>query len=79
MVLPKPVRDKLQLAPSDQLELGISDDKIPLRPLRGTAQLRKKCGGWVFHSGEPLAASTVEETIEQIRRARDFRNVGKSH
>lgn len=79
IVLPKPVRDKLQLAPGDQLELEISDDKITLRPLRGTAQLRKKCGVWVFHSGEPLAASTVEETIEQIRRERDLHNVGKRH
>jgi hypothetical protein len=31
----------------------------------------------VFHSGEPLAASTVQETIEQIRRDRDEQHLGK--
>jgi AbrB family looped-hinge helix DNA binding protein len=42
IVLPKPVRDKLQLAAGDQLELESVDDRIMPRPLRGTAQLRKK-------------------------------------
>jgi len=79
IVLPKPVRDKLQLAPGDELELESLDDRITLRPSRGTAQLRKKRGVWVFHSGEPLAASTVEETIEQIRHERNEQNLGKSH
>jgi hypothetical protein len=36
-----PVRDKLQLAAGDQLELESVDDRIMLRPLRGTARLRK--------------------------------------
>lgn len=79
IVLPKPVREKLQLAPGDELELESLDDGITLRPLRGTAQLRKKRGVWVFHCGEPLSASTVEETIEQVRRERDDRNLGQSH
>lgn len=79
VVLPKPVREKLRLAPGDELELKTTDDQITLRPLRGTAQLRKKCGVWVFHSGEPLSASAVEETIEQIRRERDERNTGRRH
>ncbi len=39
IVLPKPVREKLQLAPGDELELESLDDRITLRPLRGTAQL----------------------------------------
>ena len=75
IVLPKPLRDKLQLTPGDQLELESLDDRITLRPVRGTAQLRKKRGVWVFHCGEPLAASTVQETIEQVRRERDAHNV----
>jgi AbrB family looped-hinge helix DNA binding protein len=79
IVLPKPLREKLQLAPGDELELESQDDRITLRPLRGTAQLRKKRGVWVFHSGEPLSASMVEETIQQIRRERDDRNLGRSH
>lgn len=78
IVLPKPVRDKLQLAPGDELELETLGDQITLRPLRGTAQLRKELGVWVFYSGEPLSASTVEETVERIRRERDERNLGRS-
>ena len=71
VMLPKPVREKLQLSAGDELELESLDDRITLRPLRGTAQLRKKRGVWVFNSGEPLSAATVQETIEQVRRERD--------
>jgi AbrB family looped-hinge helix DNA binding protein len=78
IVLPKPVREKLRLSPGDELELESLDDGITLRPLRGTAQLRKKRGVWVFRSGEPLSAATVQETIDQVRRERDDLNLGKS-
>src|SRR5216684_7234796 len=78
IVLPKPVREKLQLSAGDELELESLDDRVTLRPLRGTAQLRKKRGVWVFNSGEPLSASTVDETLEQVRRERDDRSLGKS-
>jgi AbrB family looped-hinge helix DNA binding protein len=77
IVLPKPVREKLQLAPGDELELESHDDRITLRVSRGTAQLRKKRGVWVFHCGEPLSASRVQETLEQVRRERDDRNLGQ--
>jgi len=77
IVLPKRVRDKLQLAAGDQLELDSVDDRITLRPLRGTAQLRKKRGVWVFRCGEPLSTATVEETVELVRRERDERNLGR--
>jgi AbrB family looped-hinge helix DNA binding protein len=78
ILLPKPVREKLQLSAGDELELESLDDRISLRPLRGTAQLRKKRGVWVFRSGEPLSAATVQETLEQVRRERDDQNLGKS-
>ena len=77
IVLPKPVRDKLQLAPGDELELESSEDRITLRPVRGTAPLRKKHGVWVFHSGEPLSATTVEETIDKVRHEREARILGR--
>jgi AbrB family looped-hinge helix DNA binding protein len=77
IVLPKSVRDKLQIAPGDQLTLESDDDRIILRPSRGSAQLRKKRGVWVYHSDEPLSAATVEETIERVRRDRDDHNLGK--
>jgi AbrB family looped-hinge helix DNA binding protein len=77
IVLPKLVRDRLQLAPGDELELESIDDRVVLRPRRGGAQLRKKHGVWVFHGGEPLAAATVEETIRQVRQERDDQNFGR--
>jgi AbrB family looped-hinge helix DNA binding protein len=78
IVLPKPVRQKLQLTAGDQLDLETVEDRITLRPLRGTAALRKKRGVWVFHSGEPISAATVQGTVEEIRRDRDDRNLGKA-
>jgi AbrB family looped-hinge helix DNA binding protein len=77
IVLPKPVRDQLQLAPGDQLSMESDDDRIVLRPSRGTAQLKKKRGVWVYHSGEPLTAATVDETLQRVRRERDEHNLGK--
>jgi len=70
VVLPKPVRDELQLAAGDSLELESSEDRIVLRPVRGTAGLRKKQGIWVFRTGEPISAESVNKTIRQIREER---------
>jgi len=78
IVLPKWVWEKLRLSPGDELELESLEDRIVLRPLRGTAQLRKKRGVWVCSSGEPLSAATVDKTIEQVRRERDNRSLGQS-
>ena len=77
IVLPKPIRDKMQLNAGDQLKIETDEDRIILRPARGTAQLRKKRGIWVYHSGEPLSAATVDETLERVRRERDEHNLGK--
>lgn len=70
VVLPKPVRDELQLSAGDSLELESSEDRIVLRPVRGTAGLRKKQGIWVFRTGEPISAESVNKTIRQIREER---------
>jgi len=70
VVLPKPVRDELQLAAGDSLELESSEDRIVLRPVRGTAGLRKKQGIWVFRTGQRISAGAVNETIRQIREER---------
>lgn len=78
VVLPKPVRQRLQLEAGDRLELEAEDDKITLRPVRGTAQLKKKRGVWVFGCGEPIPAATVQDIVERGRRERDDRNSGRS-
>lgn len=77
IVLPKPVRDELQLQAGDTLELESCGDTITLRPARGNGRLRKKHGVWVFRSEEPLTEEIVERTAREIRRERDERIWGK--
>ena len=77
IVLPKALRDELQLEAGDTLEVESSGDEITLRPMRGHAQLRKKHGVWVYRSGEPLSQAEVEETVQQIRQERENHNLGK--
>ena len=77
IVLPKPLRQELQLAPGDVLEAETSGEQITLIPLRGTAGLHKKHGVWVYRAGEPLADAVVQETLRQVRRERDEENLGK--
>jgi AbrB family looped-hinge helix DNA binding protein len=76
IVLPKPLRDELQLQAGDTLELESSGEKIILRPLRGNAQLHKKHGVWVYRAGELLTQATVEKTIQQLRELREAPNLG---
>jgi AbrB family looped-hinge helix DNA binding protein len=71
IVLPKPLRDELQLEPGDTLEIESIGEEITLRPLRGQAQLRKKQGVWVFRTGEPLSASETEKVVRQVRHERE--------
>jgi AbrB family looped-hinge helix DNA binding protein len=77
VVLPKPVRDDLQLQPGDLLEVESSEQEIILRPLRGGLPLRKKQGIWVFRAGEPLRAEAVSRVIKEVRRERERSNTGE--
>lgn len=70
IVLPKPVRDELQLSPGDALQLDTNGEEVTLRPVRENPPLRKKRGVWVYSAGEPLAASVVNETARHIRSER---------
>jgi AbrB family looped-hinge helix DNA binding protein len=79
VVLPKPVRDDLQVGPGDSLELESSQEQIILRPLRGTMPLRKKKGIWVFRTGEPLSADTVNQVMKEVRHERERSNLGVIH
>lgn len=69
VVIPKKVRDRLQLAPGDSLELETAGDQITLRPARSTGGTRKEKGIWVHHSEIPLTQSTAE-LIDQAREER---------
>ncbi len=77
VVIPKPLREELQLEPGDALEMESTGEQITLRPVRGTGPLTKEHGVWVFHSGQPLPASATEETLDLLREERDLANLGK--
>jgi AbrB family looped-hinge helix DNA binding protein len=77
IVLPKPVRDELQLAPGDALELESSGEEITLRLRRGHAPLRKKRGVWVYSAGEAISDTVVQKTLKQVRREREDEILGK--
>jgi AbrB family looped-hinge helix DNA binding protein len=72
VVLPKPVRDEMQLRAGDSLELESSEDRIVLRPRRGGVGLHKKQGIWVFSTGEPISAEATDDTLRQMRRNREL-------
>ena len=77
VVLPKPVRDALQISPGDSLELESSEDHIILRPAVGKCRMYKKQGVWVFDSGVPLPAETANRTVSRVRAERDRHVLGK--
>lgn len=75
VVLPKPLRDELDLGPGDSLELESAGDKITLRPVRAAAPLAKENGVWVFRAGQPLAASDTDAVLREVREDRDRHNL----
>jgi AbrB family looped-hinge helix DNA binding protein len=69
VVLPKPLRDRLQLAPGDTLQLEAEGQNITLRPVRKNVMLKKELGVWVYQ-GEP----TDDSIPDLIERDRENRN-----
>jgi len=76
VVIPKPLREELQLEPGDALELESGGQQITLRPARGTGPLQNEHGIWVLHTGEPLPASATGDLLLQMREERDLANLG---
>lgn len=77
VVIPKPLRDELQLEPGDSLELESVGENIALRPVCGTGPLTKEQAVWVFYSGQSLPASVTDEVLQKVRKERDVANFGK--
>lgn len=77
VVIPKPLREQLDLEPGDALEMENTGEQITLRPVRGTGPLTKEHGVWVFHTGQPLPAAVTDRMLQQIREERDLANLGK--
>jgi AbrB family looped-hinge helix DNA binding protein len=76
VVIPKPLREELQLEPGDALELESGGELITLRPARGTGPVKNEHGIWVLHTGEPLLASVTDDLLRHIRADRDSANLG---
>lgn len=70
VILPKPLRDELQLLPGDTLELQSSGERIVLRPLRPALPVAKEKGVWVFRTGQPLAVRVTDDTLSNLRNGR---------
>lgn len=77
MVLPKALRDELQLCPGDTLEVESSGEQVTLRPVRAITPLRKERGVWVYRTGQSLSATVVNDTLRQIRDERHRAALGK--
>jgi AbrB family looped-hinge helix DNA binding protein len=65
IVLPKPLRDRLQLAPGDTLQLESEGESITLRPVRPNVMLKKELGVWVYQ-GEP-SNDSIPDLIDRVR------------
>jgi AbrB family looped-hinge helix DNA binding protein len=68
VVLPKPLRDEMQLSAGDILDLESEGERITLRPIRPKPNLKKEYGIWVYQ-GEPTNES-IPDLIDREREKR---------
>lgn len=68
IVLPKPLRDEMQLGPGDTLQLETEGERITLRPIRPKVMLKKELGVWVYQ-GEP-ADDSIPDLLDREREKR---------
>jgi AbrB family looped-hinge helix DNA binding protein len=73
IVLPKTVRDKLQLTGGDSLTLEQRGNTVTLSPAAEHAAMFKKNGMWIFRTGQPLSNETVRQTLDKVREERESR------
>ncbi len=77
VVIPKPLRDALNLEPGDSMELESEGQSVTLRPIRSASPLRKKSGVWVFHGSGKIGAVVTNRVLDDIRSQRDRGNRGR--
>lgn len=70
IVLPKPIRDKLQLGSGDSLQLDTEGERIILRPVRHRGSMRKEFGIWVFEEEKP-SDDSIPDLIDAEREKRN--------
>lgn len=70
VVVPKPLRDALGLAPGTRLEASMMDGRLVLEPVAVPMRLVKRAGGLVVEAEGPLPPLTAEQvraTLEALR------------
>ena len=73
LVLPKSIRDALQISAGDTLEIESEDDRLVISPIRVRPGLLKERGVWVYRSGTPSSASIPDLIAQQRdRRTKDL-------
>jgi AbrB family looped-hinge helix DNA binding protein len=70
VVIPKGVREELQLSAGDSLELEAFEDQIVLRPARSASALVKKQGIWIHRSSEAVPENVIQDTIDRLHNER---------
>jgi AbrB family looped-hinge helix DNA binding protein len=70
IIVPKALRDALQLEAGDTLELESQGEQLTLRPVRSGSALRKEHGVWVFRrGGAPINAEATNAVLDDVRGA----------
>jgi AbrB family looped-hinge helix DNA binding protein len=70
VLLPRALRDQMQLAPGDTLALDSDGVQVTLKPMRQESAMRKERGVWVFNSGTKIAAAETDEALAKLRSSR---------
>jgi AbrB family looped-hinge helix DNA binding protein len=78
VVIPKTLRDELQLSAGDCLDVTVQGDEVTLKPRRTSTALHKERGVWVFRTGTPLTGTETREALRNIRNRRLRQNTGVS-
>ena len=78
VVIPKTLRDELDLGAGDALQLDTEGERMVLRPVRGAMPLQREHGIWVFRTGKPLPAAVSTQVLEDLRTTRDRQHSRKA-
>jgi AbrB family looped-hinge helix DNA binding protein len=71
LVVPKPIRDRMQLSNGTELEVGERNGVIELRPVPADVETRDTPDGPVVAARGPMPPLTdeiIRETLDRIRR-----------
>jgi len=71
VLIPRALRDELQLNPGDTFSLDSDGEQVTLKPMRQDSAMQKERGVWVFKSGAKITAAETDEALENLRSSRN--------